>query len=136
MADLKKKLEMQIEVLIAQKKVLSQNLARGQQVTNATAEGAFMLAENTQTLADQIKSIDETTSALITAHGSLAWKYGTPLQMASTKEYSKLQHDEKEDLQGLAMTQKVNRAMFEAKGANNGTIPPWRADDPSSWIFY
>eukprot|EP00959_Pyramimonas_sp_CCMP1952_P168744 3525378-Pyramimonas_sp.AAC.1 len=85
MADLKKKLEMQIEVLLAQKKVLSQNLARSQQVHNATAEGAFMLTENIQTLADQIKIIGETTSALITAHGSLAWKYDTPLQMASTK---------------------------------------------------
>eukprot|EP00959_Pyramimonas_sp_CCMP1952_P433707 9081950-Pyramimonas_sp.AAC.1 len=65
-----------------------------------------MLAENIQTLADQIKSIDGTTSALISAHGSLAWKYDTPLHTASTKEYGKLQPDEKEDLQGLVMSQK------------------------------
>eukprot|EP00959_Pyramimonas_sp_CCMP1952_P197108 4121816-Pyramimonas_sp.AAC.1 len=71
MQDAKKKYETQIDYLTAQKRKLNRILLRSQMLnTKATLE-AMMIGENMQTLADQLKGIEEALTAALQAHGSL-----------------------------------------------------------------
>ena len=135
MLDMVNKLDTQMDYLMAQKQQLTCCMVRSQMVETTDVIEALKIAENTQTIADQIKSVDDAQTAIANAHGLLLHKCQTPLMFPSQKEYLKKQLDETTSLD-IVHKQRLKRAVEKAKRSNGGEIPQWDASDPNTWIFY
>ena len=135
MMDMVNKLETQMDYLMAQKQQLTRCMVRSQMVETVDAVEALKIAENTQTISDQIRSVDRARAAIANAHGLLYHKCHTPIQYPSQKEYLKKQLDETNSLD-FVHKQRLKRAVEKAKRSNGGEIPQWNASDPNTWIFY